>query len=602
MKSWEQVRKEGLERGRSFFAESRDSATVDEALARWRGAVLDESPRPSRPEVAQHPATHQLSQELVEAGADDVAAFLRNFTEVEGPIHPGQWGFSFLLGRSFAPVFIEQLRRGELQSPMFYGLEQFGAWDSFIERSIEILRDDPNAKEAAIALLAKIVAQIETGPSLDALCAPGDQIAFQQACERYSKQPNIDEAWESHFCKRILFRPSFFIGILLEVDPAECMQLIGELPHPAFLQDCFEEGEVPAARVGALTSLLAAAPEAFDNTGAFQSQGMVTVALLNQCAKVLQTHRARLLVPKDRADDLAPLAENAAAVATQIADTLMQRTDATPLAWAWLDRLMFEGIQRDYWDIRSCAAESWAVDPLLILISKLSARLESKSDFATWVDEKQRELRIDRLFASLAVALWGAGHSAERVQAVIEWGLCNSGVRLSMSSDAVDRTPGVVRRVGGEAVVATAAPARWFSSIWDKIRPVRERTWRKRIGGERQNVDEICVLCGLGALEVLSENAREELWQAVEESIRDGLQTDDLPQPNSFWARALVRVFRYFPRNEAESPEMQTKRLSTAILPYVKSDAAFLSLIVSLSQIGWPLAALHSAVREAGFN
>lgn len=141
-----------------------------------------------------------------------------------------------------------------------------------------------------------------------------------------------------------------------------------------------------------------------------------------------------------------------------------------------------------------------------------------------------------------------------------------------------------------------------FPLFGTRFRPVRERTWRKRIGGERQNVDEICVLCGLGALEVLSENAREELWQAVEESIRDGLQTDDLPQPNSFWARALVRVFRYFPRNEAESPEMQTKRLSTAILPYVKSDAAFLSLIVSLSQIGWPLAALHSAVREAGIQ
>jgi hypothetical protein len=104
---------------------------------------------------AKHPATHHLSEELKVADADTVAAYLPNLGEPEAP--PGLWSFSFLVGRSFAPIFIEQPKRGELQVPDLFQCEAYGAWEAFTVRSVEILKSNDDAKMAAVVCIEKII-------------------------------------------------------------------------------------------------------------------------------------------------------------------------------------------------------------------------------------------------------------------------------------------------------------------------------------------------------------------------------------------------------------------------------------------------------------
>jgi hypothetical protein len=605
MNSWEHVRKEGIEYARNFFARLKAPQMVDESFARWWRELRTGTDYPGRAGAAVHPATRRLSGELREQGVGEVAEYLENFSQIEGPIHPGQWSLSFLLGRSAALIFAERLKHDELECPFLFGLESFGAWEAFIARSIEIFRTDSDVKARAIDILEKAIAQAAVDPLLNVMIIPRDKDNFKKTCEDYSKYPSVKEAWHSNIDGVVFFKPFFLIGMLLEVEPTETMRLIGLVPHPAYLQRCFGE-DIAVQSFDALALLLTAAPLAYDSSGTFMAQGMVVVALLKLSAKYLRNtawgaKREHFLVPIERADELGAFAENTTAVAARIVDILMQRIDADQLAWAWFDRLMFEGIRHGDWTIKANVQASCAIDPLAILISALAERLSPKADFAKWIDGKPPALRIDGFFASVAVAMWGIDRSVERTRQIMEWGICKSEIYLPISVGSIDGTTGVVRRVGGHAIAIIPDAAAWFRSTWNEIRPRRERSWRQGYA-ERKNVDEIMVLCGLGALELVAGQTRGDLWQAVEEAIRDGSQTDDLRLHNGFWAQALVKLFQYFPRAEFQSTELQTERLAIAVLPYVEPNASFLNLIVNLSGLGWSSEALHAAVAKAGFN
>jgi hypothetical protein len=227
------------------------------------------------------------------------------------------------------------------------------------------------------------------------------------------------------FLSRLFYWP--FCG---GADPTEALRLIGKLPHPAYVRQCLREERV-LEEFDELILLIETAPRAFENDGTFQSQGMIVIALLSLAGRAIRqaawgTTERPTFVKHHRAEALRPLIESTRAIATSLADALTQRADAIPLAWAWLDRLMFEGMHRGYWRIDTRAKEGISIDPLMILVLALSERLPLRPDFAEWVEDEQTLWRIDRVLATLAVAMWGRGHDVTRVPEVLEWALCTT--------------------------------------------------------------------------------------------------------------------------------------------------------------------------------
>jgi hypothetical protein len=205
-----------------------------------------------------------------------IAEALRLLDQPEGAIPPGRWLLARLLGSATAHRFADGLNAGERSPIELMGLESYGAWEAFTTELLTRLRSDPASQSGFWRELASVVERSTVEPDHWAMMSARKVV--RAAVETYRETPSASEAWETMLDSYVLYEDGFLFTLARDLDPERFLSHLGQLPHPVFVAQSIND------RSDDLPALIRAAPLAFNETGTFQREGMVLLALLQACA------------------------------------------------------------------------------------------------------------------------------------------------------------------------------------------------------------------------------------------------------------------------------------------------------------------------------
>ena len=602
MTPWDELRKAAVGQANSILGSRADTVELRELFVEWIRATRN-IPKSTLAEISVHPATTALADALQAAGLDDASDYVRSSFEEVGPIHSGEWLFAILLGRACASDLASALSAGEWRDVPFWGHEEFGAWDAFLSELVCILEHDEAAREGAWVILAEMINRA-TGDPRFTFGNSEERAGVRAHVAQYVANPTIQEAWEGPLESRVLLDRSFLFGIVRKLDAKRFLAEAEKIPHPMFL----DPGLKDDADETEIAHLIAEAPLAFNSDGVFRHAGMIVVRLIREAAARIR-HLAGSgrvyplpLTPDDEAR-MRALTETATAAADVVLDAVFSRSDATFLAWAWLERLIFEGEHRGFWRSDPRQGAGKVVDALIVLIAALARRLDIRDDAQAWALATEGVRRSDRVAAVLSVAMFGRAPDCRTIEGLLRSTLINIEPPYSAQA-AVVRSDSVMGRIGGQCILTVERPDAFVAKVWQHLRPFRERAWRSMLqGDEKTNLGELLVLWSIFALDEAPADVQPGLLRTIEAILSDAFQTDRHAPGGGFWPAALERFGRSFGKACLGIMADETVgRVANLVRPYLRADDYFFRLIVSLTVSGLDPAIVHRAVSSFGLH
>lgn len=605
MKSWEELKKAGIEEAASVLASRTDAVKLRDLFVEWIDATRN-AKRSTRAEINAHPSTTTLADALQAAGLDDACDYVRSFADEVGAIHAGQWLFAILLGRACASDLASALAAGEWRDVPFWGHEQFGAWEAFEKEVLWILEHDSGAQEGAWRVVAEIIDEAKRDPGRFSSGNSEERAGILARVETYVAKPTIEEAWETRLDSQILFDRSFIFGVLRKLDAKRFLMEAEKLRHPVFFDpllngpDAVDEQEIGR--------LIAEAPVAFDQEGAFQNAGMIVVRLLREASARIRHlggsgHVYPLPLCPDNEAQMRTNAESATAAADVVLDAIFSRTDAIFLAWAWLERLIFEGEHRGFWRSDRRQGKGASVDALILTIAAIAQRLAPRDNPEAWVFGEEPLRRIYRAVALLAATVFGRESNSGSIERVLRLVLLPAEPYYHGAREAIARSDSLLGRIGGRCILAVHRPSEFVATVWQQLRPLRERSWGSVLQGEaKTNLGELLALWSIFALENASADVQPPLVCETQKILRDAFQTDAQADHGVFWPAAIERFCRSFAKTCSGMPNETDRRLVDLIRPYLRAEDDFIHLVVSLNVSGIDAAILHRVVASLGPN
>lgn len=267
-------------------------------------------------------------------------------------------------------------------------------------------------------------------------------------------------------------------------------------------------------------ALLGCAPAAFDAHGG-PAQGVVAFAALE---------RVEAFLGDPSENDDADASDVPAAALADVARVLAERSDASWLALAWLQRLVTLGRRRN--------AMSTVVR--MALIQAVAERTLPSADPWTWIDMEEEIWRTDRV---LTQALLRVVHDkpVEAAELLAE-ALISS--RVTITNRDPDLTPrNAEYRIVGGALAGHTDPAQWFEGVWAATYDRRERLRISR-NLTFENPGHVALMWaghGIAIAGATPDGAR--LWHAARKAAVECLNADYVGQHGSlFWSAAALLV------------------------------------------------------------
>ncbi|WP_109477603.1 hypothetical protein [Paraburkholderia sp. C35] len=602
MKLYGRLGEDGIAAARALL-DSAPREKIDDALSKWWVAEFssdDDGVDSGRTD------TSEIAARLREAGLTDMAEFVeRPVWLEEGPIHPGQWGIAVLLGQSIVSVFLTTLASGKLVCPRFYGLDKLGAQEAFEEHLCQRLREDVSGREAALAHVRRGVDELKADPDLAFSFAGRYARSIRRDCELFASAPSIDVAWQHDLDNWANIRWSFVVNALLRAECTEILALLTDLPHPSLVKRALRPGE-HGRSPESIALMLRASPPAFDNAGTFLVSGSLAAVALEQAysaidATVLDDEGYLKVAPRGQPNELDSDFAKLRSAAHQILDALFSRTDATSLAWAWLERSVMVGGARKRFR-SSKEALGICLDVRMFLMEELSQRVSPREDWREWVAAAGGSERVYRAIAASTVLAHQVQPEHGQVAAPIEY-LFESEIDYPGVGSMLTEQMHLLSRLSAHIVSKVAAPDRWILRLWESLRRTRERNWLRHSNGHAEhNAAQFFVAIAVAAVRVQVDcHERTNLWHAVERCVRDAIQTE--PSTPDFWSNALVTLFAHVsPCEAAETSVCLGSQLSEALVHYVSPDRRFMSVLLTLHNNGFTIDALKAACIEYGFD
>ncbi|MGJ5051642.1 hypothetical protein ACQR09_31565 [Bradyrhizobium oligotrophicum] len=592
MPEWDEIRAAGIADAERTLGARADAAELRALVSRWMDATrLLNSPHPGG--IAALPETVALADAFDRKGLGQLAEALRLLDQREGPIPPGSWLLASLLGSAVADSFADGLAAGERRPIEFRGLESYGAWDTFAADLVQRLRSDAVAQEGFWRVLASVVEEVCTEPERFTL--PTMRTSIRATIEAYQRAPEVGEAWETKLDSYVLFDGGFLFAVALRIDAGRYLEHLGQLPHPVFAGQCVNE-----RLCSDLPDLVREAPLAFDGTGVYLPEGMVVILLLNSCAAECRRRawgdRAtpRPVSPEDEGS-LEPMRADLETFTRTVLDALFDRKDANLIGWVWLERLVYEGERSGYWRCDRQQGTGFVLDPLMILISRLSAKLEPRVDQLAWINEAQELWRVDRIAAVLAVAANKATRAALLSELIIATKPMYAGAVA-----AIGRRDCVVGRIGATHLLGAVEAERFIRDLWDELRPVREEAWRGNSGQARNGTAELAVLWAMCAMEMATAEIKRRLWLALRHVLESAMQTDYPSSPGGFWPAALRRLCQSTAAILTGAPADDLDILTELMRPRVRADDLFFEMVFVLQNAGVAQRLIEAAIDRWG--
>ena len=603
MTAWEDLKAQGVSAAQASLSGREDEVQLVDWLREWLAETNDVY-RGNRSKIAEHRATALLADKFAAAGLAELADHLRRFAEETGPIHPGIWLFALLLGKACANALIEGLHQQQWREAALWGHDSFGAWEAYRNEIARLLMADEASRQSAWAFADQMIAKTIANPAQHVALAGDRTSVIIKEMTDFAGRPLLKEAWETSLNSYVYFSCAFFLKLLAELDCTRCLLALARLPHPVFVGQSLgidEPDAIPAA-------LVAASPLAFDDRGVFLHEGMVIVVSLR--AAEIQIRRrgwgggnAPIIYSAEDTAALEAAAQSADTAIAPIIDALFARADAEPVAWAWLEHLIFEIEHRGHWRIDRRQGNGVALDIARILISRIASHLAVRGDWQIWVLENKPLWQIDRFMAILAVCLWGKNASADSVDDYLDWALMECVIEFAGADSAVVRPDGIVGYLGAACILAKDQPELFLHTLWHRTRPVRERAWRTydTTSVNRNQIGALVAFWGTRAFELGDGAARTQLEPVIEHLLRDTFQTEPEARLSGFWPKALQRFTKALSLPLESDNDGRMHRLANFIRPFARPDPLFLDLIVNL-ETGTDREVIQSALASIGVD
>jgi hypothetical protein len=260
----------------------------------------------------------------------------------------------------------------------------------FVSAAETALRSDAGAIQALSAMLNERIAAFPTEPERLAFISARD---LPQTSSEQTRETRFIDVWDDPFERTPLWLHDFdAYELLRRVDYHAYLNLLEDFPVREGVYQLLDTAD-GWATASELSLLLKNARPVFDNNGEWIRQNRVAFIVLNLLA-------GRLLL--EPLEDGLP-SQTFKETLTTIIDALMARSDAVPLGYAWLQRvLMSPGKSRR----RAAIKDDGDLATALVLVAaNLAAHLSPHPNPLKWIEEELYVWRNWRVYALLAIEL-----------------------------------------------------------------------------------------------------------------------------------------------------------------------------------------------------
>ena len=509
----------------------------------------------------------------------------------------GRWLLAQLMGRAAAERFSVSLAAGNRPDIEFRGLDSYGAWEAFAADLPKLLHAHKDRHEAFWRELERVVTKARAKPEDHVMTL--ERARLQSAVDTYAVEPKVATVWDDHIDSFVIFSEGFLFDIGRALDGKKYLALLGQLPHPVFVRQ-----SVTKIEADSFPDLLRTAPSTVSANGHFVREGMVLFALLQAAAdecrqKAWGGGQAPRPVPTSDETALGPARDDLEAFVSALLDALFSRDDAVAVGWIWLERLIFEGERRGVWWLDQAQTSGWVLDPLMVLVSTLSARLKPREDWRSWVSEREELWRIDRVAAVLSVAGAQTGGETGPPVKLLEDVFAELKPRYAGASGAMEPIDCVIGRIGAKCLLAAAEPDVLVADLWAKLRPTREQAWR----GEyetRNEAAELLMLIAICAMERATAKLERKLWLAIRGVLEDAMQTDHPAGSSNFWPAAVKRHARITKKILSGDPSEDLNDIAEVMRPYIRADNLLFEMVSALRSGGAEGLMISAAIARWG--
>lgn len=464
---------------------------------------------------------------------------------------------------------------GERQFIFVRHLHEAIAFESvdFVAAAEEVLKSDAGARTALAAMLQERVAHFQTDPRRLMFISDRDLPRFSP---EQSRETRFIDVWDAPFDRAVLWLYDFdAYELLRRVDCDAYLNLLEDFPLQGGVYQLLDAAD-GWATTSELCSLLRNARPVFDASGEWIKQNRVAFIVLNLLARRL------LLQPFEEGRPSEAFKETLDAIIA----ALMARSDAVPLGYAWLQRvLMSPGKSRR----RSAMKDDGDLTTgLLLVAASLAANLGPHPNPLKWIEEEFYVWRNWRVYALLAVELSRQSIDKSAIADLISAVLLND-LASSVGIDRLGSGGNIERKIISNAIAQIPNPADWFTALWKKLFWQRDRFrgfYHK--DASRPNIGQVAVLWGISGLELLpvSEEARL-LWLALYAAVRESILTQAFRQHNDALSIALRFLAALWSKTfPIEPPAGTPGSLEDLIGPWKVLDISFAQLVEILDRYG----------------
>lgn len=605
MITWEERQSSEIATAKADLAARKDTSSLVAATLKW--VCETQSGNNCRRElILDNEATSALSATLSEAGILASGELESLLGHHEGPITPGCWLFAQLIGRAGAQFTAASLHDNRWHVAKMRSFDSYGAWEAYRAELLGILQQDGEAEQALWRVVEALVKETSQSPCQICHVMHGHKEQALQQIEAYRSEPDLEEAWETILDSYVLCENSLISWLGMSLNAQKFMGIGSRLPHPAFFNIGRNKKEIRSQ--GVVADLIRHAPPAFEADGRFMHGGMVMVRLLTMAGEYIRQcgGNGKVYPVPIKPEDQSALQAEAEAVkcaAIEVLDALYSRADAKHLAWAWLERLIWEGEHRGYWRMGNSHERGAATNSLYFLIAELSGRIEV-SDIAPEHPETTPWKPIFGPMAALAVIGLREKPDIEGLQRKVWHVLTVDRPKFQIGSDG-DFFRGAERPIGligAVCLLRMPDPGSFLKQCWHRLRPHRERSWRvDENSRSTPNPGMPLILWGVTLLSFVPEEKRSSLLESLQELLKDAWQTDArFSIGHEFWPNALEVFATQWARNGANREKPTTQQISAFLLPYLNGEHALMRVISALKREGIDLSTISQAVHDLG--
>lgn len=584
-------------RAQEYLAKRADTAELVHEIGAWFSALCG---LPRDCSLAARPETTSLVEALRRKGTTDLAEAVEKIDQREGRIPPGRWILALLVGVAAANYHADDLASGRRSKWHLFELGWYGAWDVYLETLLALALGREDVASGIWNELERQIESVAQDPGLYAIVSFREEV--RRSARAYLESPDLNQAWGGPMDGLVSLHAPYLFQMAQRLDAGRMLGILARAPHPAMISGCID-----GSRPEELPDLIRQAPAAFDASGKVLSASMVAADIFklteDACRRVAweKDGNGDILIADDQTE-LEARASELTAFTEVFTGALRSRPDAEELSWNWLERLVREGNGSGKWSLRYDGRQGFVIDPLMSLISSVASSLAWREDRHSWIGGAKGPWRIDRIGSAIAVmACTPDLPSSERESALLGF-LLRYEPEYAQALDAMAGRRNAIARVGGSQILHATDPRAFVVDLWDRMRPVREKAWR-RSSGERVGNDcgEVVALWAMSAMEQAPTASKHGLWVATASIICDAMSTDHAAAVWQFWPTALCRLCRSFRAvQESAGHPHGPSLLEWLLRPYIGPSETFFGMVLALHGAGTSLDEIDDALKHYG--